>query len=90
MTSGCGSAEQPCDIPKQGLREGPGAGFRRAKGMRTEEPKGAESPNAVRMRERGARSSRVISQNGTCGKDRERASDRQKTPILRMEFRRKA
>ena len=58
--------------------------------MRTEEPKGAESPNDFRMWERRARSSRVISQNGACGKDRERASDAQKTPILRMEFRRKA
>ena len=43
--------------------------------MRTEEAKGAESPNDFRMRERRARSSRVISQNGACGKDRERASD---------------
>ena len=58
--------------------------------MRTEEAKGTESPNAFRMRERGARSSRVISQNGACGKDRERASDAQKALILRQRIRRKA
>ncbi len=58
--------------------------------MRTEEAKGAESPNDFRMRERRARSSRVISRNRACGKDRERASDMQKALILRQRIRRKA